>query len=152
MFILGLFESFFSTVVSLLFLLAVVVTIVVIVMDNRNPYKTLAWVLVLVFLPVVGLVLYYFFGQDTRKERLISKKGFKRLTKYPMMEFQMQESFKTSEEKQHQLIRFFQKVNLALPFEGNSMRVFQDGHSMLQELLATIQSARYHIHMEFYIF
>ena len=152
MFIWGLFESVFSAVVSLLFLLAVVATIVVIVMDNRNPYKTLAWVLVLVFLPVVGLALYYFFGQDTRKEKLISKKGFKRLTKYPMMEFQMQESFKVSEEKQHQLIRFFQRVNLALPFEGNSMKIFQDGSSMLQALLATINSAKHHIHVEFYIF
>ena len=152
MFIWGLFESVFSAVVSLLFLLAVVTTIVVIVMDNRNPYKTLAWVLVLVFLPVVGLVLYYFFGQDTRREKLISKKGFKRLTKYPMMEFQMQESFKVSEEKQHQLIRFFQRVNLALPFEGNSIKVFQDGYSMLQALLATINSAKHHIHVEFYIF
>ena len=152
MFIWGLFESVFSTIVSLLFLLAVVITIAIIVMDNRNPYKTLAWVLVLVFLPVVGLVLYYFFGQDTRKEKLISKKGFKRLTKYPMMEFQMQESYKVSEEKQHQLIRFFQRVNLALPFEGNSMKIFQDGSSMLQALLATINSAKHHIHVEFYIF
>ena len=152
MFILGLFESVFSAIVSLLFLLAVAATIVVIVMDNRNPYKTLAWVLVLVFLPVVGLALYYFFGQDTRREKLISKKGFKRLTKYPMMEFQMQESFKVSEEKQHQLIRFFQRVNLALPFEGNSMKIFQDCSSMLQALLATINSAKHHIHVEFYIF
>ena len=152
MFIWGLFESVFSAIVSLLFLLAVVATIVVIVMDNRNPYKTLAWVLVLVFLPVVGLALYYFFGQDTRREKLISKKGFKRLTKYPMMEFQMQESFKVSEEKQHQLIRFFQRVNLALPFEGNSMKIFQDGSSMLQALLATINSTKHHIHVEFYIF
>ena len=152
MFIWGLFESVFSAVVSLLFLLAVVTTIVVIVMDNRNPYKTLAWVLILVFLPVVGLALYYFFGQDTRREKLISKKGFKRLTKYPMMEFQMQESYKVSEEKQHQLIRFFQRVNLALPFEGNSMKIFQDGSSMLQALLATINSAKHHIHVEFYIF
>ena len=75
MFIWGLFESVFSAVVSLLFLLTVVATIVVVVMDNRNPFKTLAWVLVLVFLPVIGLILYFFFGQDTRKERLISKKG-----------------------------------------------------------------------------
>ena len=148
----GLFDSVFSTVVSLLFLLAVVATIVVVVMDNRNPFKTLAWVLVLVFLPVVGLILYFFFGQDTRRERLISKKGFKRLTKYPMLEFQMQESFKASEEKQHQLIRFFQRVNLALPFEGNSIKVFQDGSSMLQALLGAIKSAQHHIHIEFYIF
>ena len=148
----GFFNGIFSTVVSFIFLLAVVATIVVVIMDNRNPFKTLAWVLVLVFLPVIGLILYFFFGQDTRKERLISKKGFKRLTKYPMMEFQMQESFKASEEKQHQLIRFFQRVNLALPFEGNSMKIFQDGSSMLQALLATINSAKHHIHVEFYIF
>ena len=148
----GFFNGIFSMVVSFIFLLAVVATIVVVVMDNRNPFKTLAWVLVLVFLPVIGLILYFFFGQDTRKERLISKKGFKRLTKYPMMEFQMQESFKASEEKQHQLIRFFQRVNLALPFEGNSIKVFQDGYSMLQSLLAAIKSAQHHIHVEFYIF
>ena len=148
----GFFNDIFSTVVSFIFLLAVVATIVVVVMDNRNPFKTLAWVLVLVFLPVIGLILYFFFGQDTRKERLISKKGFKRLTKYPMMEFQMQESFKASEEKQHQLIRFFQRVNLALPFEGNSIKVFQDGYSMLQSLLVAIKSAQHHIHVEFYIF
>ena len=148
----GLLDSVFSSIVSLFFLLAVVVTIVVVVMDNRNPFKTLAWVLVLIFLPIVGLVLYYFFGQDTRKERFISKKGFKRLTKYPMMEFQMQESFKMSEGKQHQLIRFFQRVNLALPFEGNSIKFFEDGYSMLQGLLAAIKSAQHHIHVEFYIF
>ena len=152
MIIWGIFDGWLSTIVSSLFLLAVVATIVVVVLDNRNPVKTLAWVLVLIFLPVVGLVLYYFFGQDTRRERLISKKGFKRLTKYPMMEFQMQESFKVSEEKQHQLIRFFQRVNLALPFEGNSIKVFQDGYSMLQGLLSAIKSAQHHIHVEFYIF
>ena len=74
----GLFDSIFSTVVSLLFVLAVVSTIVVVVMDNRNPFKTLAWVLVLVFLPIVGLILYFYIGQDTRKEKLISRKCFKR--------------------------------------------------------------------------
>ena len=88
----GLLDSVFSTVVSMLFLLTIIFMIVLIIMDNRNPYKTLAWVLVLVFLPVIGLIAYFFFGRDTRKERLISKKGFARLTKYPMMEFQLQYS------------------------------------------------------------
>ena len=36
-------------------------TILVIVLDNRNPVKTLAWILVLIFLPIVGLVFYFFF-------------------------------------------------------------------------------------------
>ena len=86
----GLFEGVFSTVASLLLWFAVLAIVVVIVLDNRSPVKTLAWVLVLCFVPIIGLIFYFFFGQDTRKERLISKKGFARLTKYPMMEFQMQ--------------------------------------------------------------
>lgn len=148
----GLFDTVFSTVVSLLFLLTVVTTIVVVIMDNRNPFKTLAWVLVLVFLPVIGLVLYFFFGQDTRKEKLISKKGFKRLAKYPMMEFQMQESIGTLAKDQHQLIRFFNRVNNAVPFGGNSMEIYSDGYTMIQALLQAIASAKHHIHLQFYIF
>ena len=148
----GFFDSVFSMIVSLSLLLAVIVTIVMIMLDNRNPFKTLAWVLVLVFLPIVGLVLYFFFGQDTRKEKLISKKGFARLSKYPMMEFQIQESFQSLDKKQNQLMRFFQRINGALPFDGNSMEVYQDGYSMLQALLSCIKSARHHIHVEFYIF
>lgn len=151
MLIWGLFDSVFSTMVSLLFVLTVVVTIVVVILDNRNPLKTLAWVLVLAFLPFIGLVLYFFFGQSTRKERLISKKGFARLSKYPMMEFQMQESFKLNEE-QHQLMTFFRLISGALPFEGNAIQVYSDGYAMLQALLRSIHSAKHHIHVEFYIF
>ena len=44
----GLFDSVFSTAVSLLFFLTVVATVMVVILDNRNPFKTLVWVLVLV--------------------------------------------------------------------------------------------------------
>ena len=124
----------------------------IVILDNRNPYKTLVWVLVLIFLPVVGLILYFFFGQDTRKEKLISKKGFERLSKYPMMEFQEQESFSMSDKEQYSVVRFFQHVNKALPFEGNGMAICSDGYDMIQALLKAIGCAKHHIHIQFYIF
>lgn len=34
-----------------------------VLMDNRQPAKTMAWMLVLIFLPVLGIILYFFFGQ-----------------------------------------------------------------------------------------
>lgn len=148
----GFFDGIFSTAVNLIFYLTVVVTIMVVILDNRNPFKTLVWVLVLTFLPVIGLLLYFFFGQDTRKERLISKKGFERLSKYPMMEFQEQESFQGLDKESHAVIRFFQRINRALPFEGNSMDICSDGSSMLQALLKAIHAAKHHIHIQFYIF
>ena len=116
MIIWGIFDGMLSTIVSCLFLLTVVVTIIVVVLDNRNPVKTLAWVLVLCFLPIVGLIFYFFFGRDVRKEKMISKKGFARLAKYPMMEFQMQESFKTSEEKTTSADSLFSKSKYGFAF------------------------------------
>lgn len=147
----GIFDNVFSAIFSILLLPAVIVTIVVVVLDNRNPVKTLAWVLVLAFLPIIGLFLYYFFGRDVRKEKLISKRGYYRLAKYPLAEYYQQKSSDSLEEK-HQLVRFFHKVGTALPFEGNAIRVFTDGYNMLQSLLNAIDGARHHIHLQFYIF
>ena len=111
----------------------------------------MAWVLVLVFLPVVGLAFYFFFGRNTRKERLISKKGFSRLSKRPMAEYQTQEALGDFTGR-NQLIPFFHRVSNALPFEGNDVQVFTDGYSMYQELFRRIAKAKHHIHLEFYIF
>ena len=111
----------------------------------------MAWVLVLVFLPVVGLAFYFFFGRNTRKERLISKKGFSRLSKRPMAEYQAQEALGDFTGR-NQLIPFFHRVSNALPFEGNDVQVFTDGYSMYQELFRRIAKAKHHIHLEFYIF
>lgn len=135
----------------LVYLAVILFTIVIVLLDNRNPVKTMAWVLVLVFLPVVGLAFYFFFGRDTRKERLISKKGFSRLSKRPMAEYQAQEALGDFTGR-NQLIPFFHRVSNALPFEGNDVQVFTDGYSMYQELFRRIAKAKHHIHLEFYIF
>lgn len=135
----------------LVYLAVILFTIVIVLLDNRNPVKTMAWILVLVFLPVVGLAFYFFFGRNTRKERLISKKGFSRLSKRPMAEYQAQEALGDFTGR-NQLIPFFHRVSNALPFEGNDVQVFTDGYSMYQELFHRIAKAKHHIHLEFYIF
>lgn len=135
----------------LVYLAVILFTVVIVLLDNRNPVKTMAWILVLVFLPVVGLAFYFFFGRNTRKERLISKKGFSRLSKRPMAEYQAQEALGDFTGR-NQLIPFFHKVSNALPFEGNDVQVFTDGYSMYQELFRRIAKAKHHIHLEFYIF
>lgn len=135
----------------LAYLAVILFTIVIVLLDNRNPVKTMAWILVLVFLPVVGLAFYFFFGRNTRKERLISKKGFSRLSKRPMAEYQAQEALGDFTGR-NQLIPFFHRVSNALPFEGNDVQVFTDGYSMYQELFRRIAKAKHHIHLEFYIF
>src|SRR5690606_39363902 len=44
-----------------------------ILIENRNPTKTIAWILVIIFIPFIGLILYYFFGQKFVKVQKIKK-------------------------------------------------------------------------------
>ncbi len=57
-------------IIYIAYLLTILGTILVVITENRNPTKTLAWVLVLVFLPAIGIIFYYTFGQDTRKKKI----------------------------------------------------------------------------------
>jgi|GEM_PF-6168588 len=44
-----------------------------ILIENRNPTKTIAWILVIIFIPFIGLILYYFFGQKFVKVQKIKR-------------------------------------------------------------------------------
>ena len=68
---------------KILYFVVVLGTIIVVILDNRNPLKTIAWLLVLIFVPFIGLIIYFFFGQDQRRERIISKKSYGNLLKKP---------------------------------------------------------------------
>ena len=130
---------------------AIIGTIVVIILDNRNPVKTMAWILILMFLPVVGLIFYFFFGRSHRRERIIGKKSYSHLLKKPMAEYMAQNSC-TLPMAYSRLISLFRHTNQAFPFDGNRVEVYTSGLSMLQSLLRELQKARRHIHLEFYIF
>ena len=65
---------------TILYGITAVAIIGVVVSENRNPVKTLAWITVLVLLPVVGIVLYIFFGRSLRHVRMISRKKRLKLT------------------------------------------------------------------------
>ena len=65
--------------IALIYFLLVVVSIVAVLMDNKQPAKTMAWILVLMFLPLIGFVFYFFFGQNTRRNRMISQRSLDQL-------------------------------------------------------------------------
>ena len=151
MFSFFLFHSVFSTFFYVVYFAVVLCLVFWVILENRNPVRTMAWILVLFFMPLVGLFLYFFIGRSTKRDRLISKKGRMRLTKRPMAEFQAQASLKNMTGKPR-LMHFFGHVNKALPFEGNAVDVYTDGASMLTGLLQAVYKAKHHIHIEFYIF
>lgn len=127
------------------------VAIVHVLMDNRQPAKTMAWALVIFFVPVVGIVLYIFFGINTRKERMMSKRSMDQLTKRSMLEFAEQHDLHLPE-AYRQTIDLFVNQNMAMPFNNTATKIYTDGHSFFLELLAAIGRASHHIHVDMYIF
>lgn len=146
-----LLNHIMSVIFIVLYLILVISLVIMLVLDNRNPVKTMAWMVVLLFLPVIGVILYFFFGRNTRKERLISQKSADMLTKKSLQGFISQSSFELPSEH-YSLIQLFRTLNRALPFENNYNEVYTSGYSMLQSLIREISHAKHHIHLEFYIF
>ena len=86
--------------------IVVAMAVVHVVMDNRQPAKTMAWALVIIFIPVVGLVFYLFFGMNHRKERMISQMSVDQLTKRSMLGFVEQQNLRVPEHHK-QLVDLF---------------------------------------------
>ncbi|MDD6897926.1 MAG: cardiolipin synthase, partial [Bacteroidales bacterium] len=133
-----------------LYVCIVVSAAVAVLMDNRQPAKTLAWLLVLIFLPVVGLVFYFFFGQNTRKERFISQQSMDQLTKRSMFNFAEQQNLVVPKEHD-MLVKLFAMHNWALPFKDNEVEIFCCGYDFFHRLLRELGRATHHIHLETYI-
>lgn len=138
-------------VFDMLLPITIIGAIIIIILDNRNPVKSLAWILVLVFLPIVGLILYYFFGRDTRRIRIINKKTYGRMLEKPMAEYlAQQETFLPH--NYSRLISLFRNNTQALPFDGNDVEIYTSGNQMLDSLMQQLEQATKHIHLQFYIF
>lgn len=133
-----------------LYVAVIVGIMLTVLMDNRQPAKTIAWVLVLLFVPVVGIVLYIFFGQNTRKMKLISGRSLDQLSKRSMLEFVEQRNLRMPEYFSS-LVRLFTNQSLALPFKDNAVEFYTDGYQFFPALLQAIKSATNHIHLDTYI-
>ena len=137
--------------VYLIYLAVIVSTIWVVVLENRDPVKTIAWVLVLVFLPVVGLVFYIFFGRTQRREQIISKRSYSKLLKRPEAEYLSQTAVDIPAGYEG-MVSLFQRSNSAFPYAHNKAVIFTEGSAWVDALLKELQQAKDHIHLQSYIF
>lgn len=130
-----------------------------ILIENRNPTKTMAWVLIIVFLPFVGLLLYYFFGQKFAKVKKIRrvnqrqsirlKKEWQRLD--PFMDELIADLY-TNIGDLSRLFTFLKNERLSSPTMNNKVKLLINGEEKFKHLREALQNATHSIHMEYYIF
>ncbi len=137
-------------ILTVLYALTVLAVIVVVLSENRNPVKSMAWVLVLLLLPIVGLVIYLIFGRSLRGLRLISRSHLRELRR--MNDFP--EAVKHEEalnEESLQLVSLVNKLTEPHLFEGNQIKVYTSGQEKFESMLSDIGQAKYYIHVQYFI-
>ena len=124
--------------------------VVIVVSENRNPVKTLAWLLVLLLLPVAGLIIYYFFGEDHRKKRLISRKMHKKLNRKSLSRNDGQEGH-TPPPEYNRIVHLLNRLNDSPLYGGNNVEFYSLAENMIASLFSEIKKAKESIHIQFYI-
>lgn len=125
-------------------------TVTVVLLENRQPAKTIAWTIVLVMLPVLGLVIFYFFGQNIRKERYISRRQYTLLTRR-MLDNVRHLTVSDAPPRYEPLIRLFEHTNRAVLTAARGIEGYNTGGDWLRALLREVAAARETIHIETYI-
>lgn len=129
-----------------------------ILLDNRDPSSTVAWILVLFLFPIGGIFLYLYIGRNHRKQRTFSKKRkedndilnhlFKEqadLLNYGKM---LQ---KNITDIRGNIIHLLLKNTHSPLTVNNKVKVLQNGEATFSEMLDAIYKAKDHIHMEYFI-
>lgn len=141
----------FILVFQLLYILTAIGVVIVVVSENRNPLKTIAWVLVLLLLPLVGLIFYYFFGEDHRKQRLISRKMHKKINRKTLERIELLETLNPPTEYKG-LINLLNKLQDTPLYGGNKITFYTNGADKFDALFEEIRKAKKYIHLQYYIF
>jgi cardiolipin synthase len=152
--------SFVTEHLGLFFLIInTVLSFIIVFRERKDTVNTWAWLLVLTFIPILGFVLYVFFGKGISKERIFD---LKMQTKIGMnVEVQQQQRAlerglfpkpTTNQVDPRQLIYMLTMFESSLYTTKNEVTLYTDGREKFDALLEDIHQARYHIHMEYYIY
>ncbi|MFC7525816.1 cardiolipin synthase [Parapedobacter sp. GCM10030251] len=140
-------------------LLVYVAIIVTILIENRNPTKTIAWIMVIVFIPVIGIVIYYFFGQKFKKIKVFRvqnrEKHIRLLRVWDRLSPIMDDNLEVLRQSIGPLSRvftFLKNQRIAPPSLHNSVELLINGERKFPELFQAVREAVHHIHLEYYIF
>ncbi|MFZ2338241.1 MAG: cardiolipin synthase [Bacteroidales bacterium] len=144
-------------VLSVLYLITVFSICLMIVSENRNPVKTLAWILVILFVPFAGVIIYMLFGRYYRKQKIYSRKGMadsRRLAAHANRQVEtlhrvLADESEAVRSKGH-LIHLLLNNNRSLLTLDNRIDLLVNGQQTFPAMLDTIASATNYIHLESY--
>ncbi|NCA79672.1 MAG: cardiolipin synthase [Sphingobacteriia bacterium] len=136
--------------VAVIFIVYTIVSVIgVILLENRNPLNSISWIIILIMLPVAGLILYFFLGQNFRRKKIISKRSIKRIAIEALMDTKYDDIGLPDETQK--IIRLLSNNSKSPLYEITQIKLYDNGRDTFEAMLADIREAKNHIHIEFYI-
>lgn len=141
-----------------LFWINFMISVAVIFHERKSPTSTMLWVMAIMYLPIVGVLLYLILGVDISKsETFDNKRKYDELLKAHAIETvkEINEGkYKYHDLKSYEyegLIKLLSNNNLSKYTEENDVQIITDGKEFQKDLLEEFQKAKYAIFFEFYI-
>lgn len=140
-----------------LFYINLVLSIVIVFFQRREPRAVWTWLLALNFLPVVGIILYLLIGQDYRKSKMFKIKNVEDSIRKAAIK---QEKFFANNDRvlNDPYTKDYQRqmqYNLmsggSLMTMKNTLKIFNDGNDKFDALIEDIKNAKEYIHLQYYI-
>src|SRR5437763_5527523 len=126
----------------------------VILRPHREPASRIAWVVVIIVVPVIGILTYLLLGETSIGRRRVSRMcavlaTMPDLTKTPGMDSHNLQP-KIPETYAH-LFRLGHSVNGFEPLGGNCATLLADSNAAIESMVADIDASQDHVHLIFYI-
>lgn len=146
-------------VLEIFYMLLIIGTCLRIIYDTRSTTKTLAYLMLTVFLPVAGILIYFCIGTNYRKRKLYSKKITTDVKMQEQIKRQVyRESKKIWDTVPENMLKY-QKLGRLLINDGtsflsgnNKVEILINGEQKFAALLESLRAAKHHIHIEYYIY
>ena len=150
------------TIIWTLYLIYMISSAIYIISENRPPSVTMAWLLSFLALPIVGVLIYIFFGRRVQffspRARLLEQTTDTALLQRlrPLLKRQQQlaatiRNDVNREEAQRRLVEMVQRTGLSMLTAGDQVEILQDAQTKYPRLEADIEAAESSIHMEYFI-
>ncbi|TRM10840.1 cardiolipin synthase [Lentibacillus cibarius] len=147
-----------SMIVGGILIFNIALALTIIFLERKDATATWAWLMVLMFVPVAGFILYLIFGRRISGERIFtwdtkSKLGVKKA---------VQEQLRAIEDNsfpfKHQGLSAYKDLfylhlhnNDAIFTQNNKVRIFTDGEEKFAAMMEDLEHAYDHIHLLYYI-
>ncbi len=140
-----------------LVIINLLLSMIIIFFQRRNPQTVWTWLLLLYFIPILGFVLYLLIGQDFHKSRMFKAKEIEGELKYAVRRQEENIYRKRLRLANPELGRFKDLIlyNLeagqSVLTDNNDVRIYTDGKEKFHALLQEIEQAKCYIHIQYYI-